>query len=75
MSKLDYYIRQTEMIAKRYYLNSINGNSDIAFNLVQSFIIEVMTNLELSELSQKVIKDTLKLRIDRIHEERRQLHA
>ena len=75
MSKLDYYIRQTEMIAKRYYLNSINGNSDIAFNLVQSFIIEVMTNLELSELSQKVINDTLKLRIDRIHEERRQLHA
>ena len=75
MSKLDYYIRQTEMIAKRYYLNSINGNSDIAFNLVQSFIIEVMTNLELSELSQKVTNDTLKLRIDRIHEERRQLHA
>lgn len=74
MSTFDFYIRQTETIAKRYYLNSKTGYSDIAFELVQSFIIEVMSDLDLSDQNKKVINDTLKLRIELINEERRHLY-
>jgi hypothetical protein len=63
MSIFDSYIRQTEIIAKRYYLNSRTGYSDTAFYLVQSFTIEVMSDLELSAQNKKIINDTLKLRI------------
>lgn len=63
MSIFDSYICQTEIIAKRYYLNSRTGYSDIAFDLVQSFTIEVMSDLELSAQNKQVINDTLKLRI------------
>lgn len=75
MLTFDSYIRQTEIIAKRYYLNSKTGYSDIAFDLVQSFILEVMSDIYLSEQNKKVINDTLKLRIELINEERRHLHA